>query len=603
MNFGSFKQYMSDFNLFSFSILSGLLSLMLINEGHRWQVPLSILCFCWGFYFLSKFRVFQSAGIKRNLTNIRNLVEKNVHLLLFAFILAHLLWSGFVIFLNPYEWGYNHGDAIFFNQTLWNLNHGFNPETSYFTYSGAVPPGEDPRLINSNGYSFLYSIHHSWLPSLIFTPLYAIYPYPPMHIFCQILVIIIVGLPGMFCALRALGGSKLLALVGTVGYAILPQTEVILFFKGYFEAMALAVFPWLFAALFSKKWWGFYLASFCLSAISYPFTYTVMFIGVVSVIFFNAHFPGTVAFLIGLTVMKFDSNVYVASVLPYYKDIGAIPSNLKFYVLDRTIGSLIFPFQFHAWYVVWLLQSGAFLAPFAIRRNKKWNFQVIGLFSIAGLCFILMLFRNAGWAAARNANFIVPLYLCSFLAFIEITATATGSSCQSKNTSIQFDATSCLITSMILTSLWGGGFKFPPYFSHYPFGSNAKLYITEFTKNRRVALSKLEQYLPKNATLAFLSEGPMDAVIANRQHVWAIGREPDGVKYYLFFGVPGTEAESSEWATRIDKTKKNNSFKLIYEDTVTPVLLFENLKARPITRNEANIGWDVLRRVFNVVSK
>ena len=344
----------------------------------------------------------------------------------------------------------------------------------------------------------------------------------------------------------------------------------------------------------------FFLPSFCLSAISLPYTYTVMFIGVVAVIFFKALFPGTVVFLIGLIVMKFDTNVYVASVLPYYKDVLAIPSFLKYYVLDRTISSLIFPFQFNSWYVISMLHSGAFLAPFAIRRDAKWNLPVIGLFLITCLCFILMLFRNAGWAAARNANFIVPIYLCTIKAFIEITATRAGSSYQSENTSIRFAATTCLIFSMILTSLWGGGFKFPPYASHYPFGSNAKLHITEFTENRRNALSKLAQYVPANASLAFRSEGQFDAVLANRQHVWSIGREPDGVKYYLFFGVPDTATESSEWSTLIDMTRRNKSFKLIYEDTATPIILFENLKAHPIPRNEAIIGWDVLRGLFKI---
>jgi len=590
------KRYMSNFNLISFSILSA--PFVVINIGLSRLVTVTILFFCWGFYYVSKAETFKSARIKNQLNGLANIVEKHTYLLLFAFILTHLLWSGLVMFLNPYEWGYNHGDSVFFTQTLWNLAHGLRPESSYFTLSGLSPVGDDPRYSNAYGYVSLFTLHHYWLPMLMLTPLYAIYPHPPMQIYSILLVVIMLGVPGMFWAIRAMGGSKVAALLGAAGYVLLPQTEIILFFKGYFDVLALAVMPWVFAALFARKWWAFYLAAFCLAAISLPYTYTVVFIGVVTIIFFRAVFPGAVVFLIGLVMMKIDCALYVASVLPYYKDLGAIPSFTKYYILDRTMGSLLWPLTFNLVYVALILKSGAFLAPYAIRRDGKWNLPVIGLFAVTGLNFILMLFRSVGWEAQRNANLIVPLYICTFKAYIDIAEARPWSAEQNGSPSLRFVATTCLFFSLILPVLWGGGIGKGVLASHYPLGANAKLHVTEDTKKRHEALAMLERYVPRDAPLAFRSEGRVDAQLANRQHVWHLGREPEGVKYYLFFGAPAAPTEGAEWSTLITKMKENPMFKLLYEDQATPMVIFENLKAHPIPRDESLLGWGVLLRIF-----
>lgn len=591
------KRYMSDFNLVSFSILSALT--ILININQLWRTTILILLFCWGFYYVSKTETFQSVRIKSQLKGWANFVERHAYLLLFSFILIHLHWSGLVIFLNPYEWGYNHGDAIFFTQTLYNLAHGLRPESSYFTFSGITPVGDDPRVTSAYGYVSLLTLHQCWLPMLMLTPLYAIYSQPPMHIYSILVLVMVLGVPGMFWAIRAMGGSKAVALLGAAGYVLLPQTEIMLFFKGYFDFLALAIMPWVFAALFARKWWAFYLASFCLAAISLPYTYTVVFIGLVTIVFFRAVFPGVVVFIIGLVMMKIDFTLFVTSVLPYYKDLGAIPSFTKYYILDRTIGSLIWPLTFNVAYVALILKSGAFLAPYAIRRDGKWNLPVIGLFAVTGLNFILMLFRSAGLEAQRNANFIVPLYVCTFRAYLDIAEAGHGSAEQTGGVSIRFVATTCLFCSLLLPILWGGGLGKGVLASHYPFGANAKLYVTEDTKKRHEALALLERYVPRDAPLAFSSEGQVDALLANRQHVWHLGREPAGVKYYLFFGVRGSASEGAERSALMEKMKENPTFKLLYEDHTTPMVIFENLKAHPIPRDENLLGWGILLRIFD----
>ena len=592
------QQNFTNITLISFSVLTAIFGLT--GKGQSMQVAISSIFCCWFSYYIFKTQTVKLEQTKVVFYKYRSVVEKYAYLFLSAFIVIHLLWSGLIIFLNPYQWGYNHGDASYFAQTLWNLTDGLRPESSYFTFCGALPKGADPRFITSSGYVSFFSLHQYTLPLLLLAPLYAIYPYPPMHVFSLLLVVVISGVPGMFAAIRAMGGSKFVALMGAVGFALLPHTEVILFFKGYFDALALAVMPWVFAALFSRKWWALYLTSFCLATISFPYAYTVMFIGISAMIFFQAAFPGFVVLLIGVLLMKIDANLYIASSLPYYTTTENIPSFFKRYVLDRSLASLYEPFKFNVWYVLSLLQSGAFIALFVIKKNAKWNLNILGLFAITGLCVILMLFRSTGWEVARNVNFIVPVYVCTFKAFLDLEQPDCRFFCQNEIVSIGFVSRTCLFFSLFFSIIWGSGFtKFQPFASHYPFGANAKLHMTEFTASRRKALAKFEQYVPRDASLAFRSEGQLDAVFANRQHVWHMGREPDGVRYYLFFGTPGTEAEGAEWAALVDSKRMNSSYKLIYEDTSTPMLIFENQKAHLITRNEEIIGWRVLRGVFH----
>ncbi len=380
-------------------------------------------------------------------------VERYAYLLLAGFIAVFLLWAGLVIFFNPYEWGYNHGDAVFTTQTLRNLVDGLHPENSYFTLSQGLPAGKDPRYCSAYGYVSIFTLFQNWLPMLVLTPLYAIYPHPPMHVFAPLMVVAVMGVPGMFWAVRAAGGSRVLALLGAVGFTLLPHVEILLFFKGYTDILALGVMPWVFAALFARKWWAFYVASLCLAAISYPYTYTVMIIGAATAVFFRAALPGAIAFLIGFLMMKWDVAVFMGSVLPYYKDASAIPSFFKHFILNRTIGSLIKPFQTNIFYIGSIMQAGAFLPVLALRRNDRWNLPLVGLFVITGLSVVPMLFRSVAWEVARNSNFIVPLYVCAFKAFVDITGAGERAIPlpKSGNNTPRIVASICLLCSMVST--------------------------------------------------------------------------------------------------------------------------------------------------------
>jgi len=600
-----FSRYVFSVTFVSFSVLSGLFVLSCLHYSRHVGGPataaiVSVLG-CWVFHALyNRLSLFKSERVKISIEHCAGFAERNAYLLLVGFIAIHLVWSGLVIFLNPFERGYNHGDAVFSSQMLWNLADGLRPENSYFTFPQGLPTGEDPRYCGSDGYVSVFTLHQYWLPMLILTPLYAIYPHPPMHVFATIIVVVGVGVPGMFCALRAAGGSKRLALLGAVGYVLLPHVEILLFFKGYFAVLALAIMPWVFAALFARKWWAFYAASLCLAAVSYPYTFTVMIIGVVTAVFFRAALQGTIAFLIGFVIMKWDSAVFTASVLPYYQDASAIPSFFKHFILNRTIGSLVAPFRTNINYIGSILQAGAFLPILALRRNRRWDLPLIGLLVITGISFVPMLFRSVGWEAQRNSNFIVPLYICAFKAVVDLAGTRKMSQLSHNNgpSSQKVVASVCLIFSMVSMILLGNDFRASsPLASHYPWGTNVKLRPTESTRKRSIAMAQFERHVPADAQLAFRAEGNYDALLANRQHVWHIGREPEGVKYYVFVGNM-TSAGSEQL---VEKMRRDDAFSLVHEDSSVPTVIFENLNARPIPRDEDLLGWGVLLGAFRAL--
>lgn len=593
-----FLRHLFGVNFVSFSVLSGLFALIYWNQSKQVSGPVTAaitsVLGCWVLYALYWSKIFKSKHVKTLVKHCSAFIESYAYLLLAGFIIVHLVWSGLVIFLNQFESIYNHGDAIFFTQTLRNLVDGLRPEHSYAAFPIDLTKGEDPRFGGAYGYVSIFTFHQYWLPMLVLTPLYAIYPHPPMHIFAPLMVVIGVGLPGMFWAVRAAGGSRTLALLGAVGYALLPHVERLLFFKGYFAILALAVMPWIFGALLARKWWAFYMSSLCLAAIAYPYSYTVMIIGVATAVFFRAVIPGTIVFLVGFVVMKWDSAVFIGSILPYYQNASAIPSLLKYFVLDRTIGSLITPFKINICYIGSILQAGAFLPILALRQNHRWNSVLVGLLVITSFSGVLMLFRSAGWAIPRNSNFIVPLYICAFKAFVDIAGTSGKTKLQSGNGgTMKITASICLLCSMVSMILVGS-----PYGSHYPGGVKAKLNATEFTMKCRVALANFERYVPADAQLAFRAAGNFSAILANRQHIWWIGREPEGVKYYIFIGrMPSVEA--AETAQIIEKMRRDKTFKLLYEDASTPMVIFENLNTYPIPRDESLLGWSVLLRAFH----
>lgn len=518
-----------------------------------------------------------------------------------VWIAAFVAWCGLVLFSDPYRYEINHGDAVFFSQTLWNLANGLNPENAYFTFNGLpLAPGDDPRYANTYGYVSIFTLHQYWLPMAVLTPLYALFSQPPMHVFALQICIVVFGVSGIYWAVRQAGGSRAFAVLAAIGYSLLPQIDTQLFFKGYFDALALGVLPWLFGALLGKKWPLMCFFALLVALISYPHTYFVVIFGLAAVFFFRAFLPGAVVILIGWGIMKLDTAVFHAAVSPYHNSLSELPSFFKSFVIDRKIDELVPAFKANSSYMISLLQGLAFLPLLALRRNGRWDKAMLGFWFVLAGGFGIMLFRSAGWEFQRNSFLIVPLFMMAMMACIklqqEFNNTPEGESLRYRSAPSVLLAISMIVLIVFGVRYYPSG----PLASHLPWGENG--YIFHSRKGVRdwdTALAKLDAIVPKDAGIAWRAAPEVHAFLTNRQHSWFIGREPKEVKYYVFLGDPMDNKEKQEWESLISTFSQQQSFKLLYKDTPgKPLIVFENLEAQPIPRNEKLLGWNVLSGVF-----
>jgi hypothetical protein len=113
------------------------------------------------------------------------------------------------------------------------------------------------------------------------------------------------------------------------------------------------------------------------------------------------------------------------------------------------------------------------------------------------------------------------------------------------------------------------------------------------------ALAKLNSLVPKDASIAIQTVPEVLAFLTSRQHVWRVGQEPKGVKYYVFLGEPAPIKDKLLYESQISHLRQQRNFNLLYESTEGKrLIVFENLDAHPIPRNEELLGWNVLGRVF-----
>lgn len=534
-------------------------------------------------------------------------VERHAYIILIFSLLVYVIWAGLVIFTNPYEIYYNQGDGAAFTQYSHNIVNKIRPELSYISVN-TVPAAGDLRFRWSGPYvSMFFWGAAYWLPLLVIPPIYSIYPHPPMHVFAVLFVVVVIGVPGMYFAIRKAGGSKSFALFGACGYLLLPHVVVSTFNRGYFDYVALAVYPWIFGFLFSRRWVAFYLSCICLAAVGYPWTYTVVTIGLVTAVFFRAPLPGLVAVIIGFCIMQWDVLVFKTAVQPYYADGEKIPSFVDGFVLNRTIESLIPPFGFYVIYAGSILQSVGFFQLFGVRINGKWNFRVLGLLVLGLTGFAMLLFRSSEWTFQRNAMLFVPFYVAGLLGYIDwINHQAEIESSNSGNRVLTNKKLGAIILVCCVTASIGcwTGWKNTAHFQRLNFLNVKPSEETmRFTKAIEIANSVIKPEDP----LAIMASLELWAFFTNRQHVWYVGNEPPGVKYYLVIGYPNTnQAAAEEWERTINTLKGNQNLELIHDTSPAkasafspiPIMIFKNLNEQPIPRNEALLGWGVVQKAF-----
>ena len=569
-----------------------LMNLILTITGYFYYTSVAIVGFCCiigGFF-----------GSYYNLPNERmaaplRFVERYAVLILIFLGLVYLIWFWLVLFSNPYRYGINQGDASVVTQLLFNLVDGFRPEYSFKTLNGLVLPGQDPRFPEAYGYISAFSQVQSWLPVILVTPLYAISPEPPMHVFATVICIIVIGLPGIYWAVRKAGGSSVFAFFATVAYFLLPHVSILLFFKAYMEPMGLAVLPWLFGALFSRNWRLVYVWALLTALISYGFSQFVIIFGLTTVLFFGAVMPGLIVMLIGMIVMVVDSAIITLVLSHYYDSQAEIPSLFKHYVLDRPIGSFYGIVLGNGVYVLSLLQAVAFIPILALFQNGRWNKTILGLFFMLGLCFGASLFRSHGWEFQRNAFFIVPVFMMGIVGYLSLKKQVEEKYLQERN-EIN-NPNNVLLVSALLASIFAGNpYDYPsPAASHLPWAKGVSIVADEETKKWDKALAKFNEVVPKTAAIAWRASSEVQGILTNRQHSWIIGSSPKGVKYYTFIGEASSNEEELEWGVIIKKLKNDISFKIIFDGKPgKPLLVFENLNAKPIPRNDSWLGWSFL---------
>lgn len=511
--------------------------------------------------------------------------------ILFFLVSLLLVWFGFVVFKNPYLYAYNHGNGAYFCQLLHNISQGVGPEHTV-KFNGAL-------YFHSNPYSYAsaFAVVPQILPLFVLPSFYSLYPQPPMHVYSIILVVILAGSFGTYLAIRALGGSPFVSLLGATGYCLLPWVELPVFMMGFFDTLGFALYPYVFAALFAKKMAFFYVGIVFLALLNVPYTYSVIALGLITAIFFRAPRQGLIAMMIGFLILQWDSLVIKESLAGIW-DLEKQPSGSLLQIFrECDVNTLKKATFFHIQYMGMVLMTMAFLPLAGIRRESKWNWPVIGLLVFAGVGAVMGLFRSYDWASHRNSNMVVPVYLCAFMVYLGFretpreAMTLTGQHFRQKNTYIL--AGLLLLASIVSSSFW--------FSSHYPWSPLTRkqppmVLVRSAAINTQYEkiLSRLNEYIPRNASVAYRIDAALQAFITNRQSAWYLGFHPEGVEYFFIQTreVEYVDPHLPPWKEHLAKVEADKRNELLYSDE--GLVIYKNLEPKPIPRLESALGWDIL---------
>ncbi|GEM_PF-2611424 len=558
----------------------------------------------WGAYKISDY-ISQDRALLRALGRKRHFVfiENHAPLLLFIFITIAISWLGFVIFRNPYIYSFEHGDAGLHVQLWHNLCSGLGPENSlyYNLYAGL-------NMHNPTFYSSIFSVVSCWLPILILTPLYCLYPYPPMHVFAVAITVISLGAPGIYMAIRAMRGSKTLSLSGAIGYCVIPAVELPMLHKGDLNNLGFAVYPYVFAFLFSKKWGLFYVSAFLLSLMSTPYTYSVMALGIIIAVFFNARKQAVVVFLIGLLVMTWDKAIWDQ----VFRGLNmAVPDFFTKSNMTLLIPKLLKNIIVETFIILISLMTVAFLPLFGIRRQKKWNWPIVGMLFFALIGAAMEIFRGTGWVVPRSNSVVVPLYLSAFMAYLTIFSEEEN---LKSGTGMAFRKSALfgflLFSGIVSMSLW--------FTIHYPWrvelkppgtpdiyslsSNHASVSVLKISPNKKKLddlLGKINEFVPHDASIAFRVDAGLEAFLTNRQKAWLLGSHPEGVEYYIVQTKAINEIRDIDypsWQESLEKVAHDNNMNILYENE--DIIIYRNMKPVKIPRLENVLGWDIILKTL-----
>jgi len=497
-----------------------------------------------------------------------------------------------VIFMNTYLYEYNHGNGAYFSQLLYNLCNGIGPENTV-KYNGALYFHANPFF-----YASAFSIVPQILSSLVFYPLYWLYPNPPMHVFAVVILIISLGSFGIYLAVRALNGSKTMALMAAMGFCLLPWVERSILMYGQFDLISYAIYPYVFASLFARRWMLFYIAVFLLAMINMPFTYSVIALGVMVTVFFRFPKQGIITAVIGLLIMLWDQAIIRESLRGIW-NLSSQPTGTMMQIFLNLKEMLFIKAALHhIIYVFLLLLTVAFVPLLGIRKNKRWSWPLIGVLLFAMVGVVMGLFRSYDIASHRNANIVVPIYLSVFMVLSGIFQSDICEKALENNKREKI-----LIIFLLFAGISSATLSFS---KHYPWAGMISRETTLFnyakttpTKSRyEHILRKMREFVPDNASVAYRIDAGIQAYITNRQKAWYLGYHPDGVEYYFIQTreVVYIDPNLPPWQDYLRMVENDKKNKLLYKED--GLVIYENLNPKPIPRLESVLGWGVLFRAL-----
>ncbi|MCX5855338.1 MAG: hypothetical protein NTZ24_12365 [Deltaproteobacteria bacterium] len=570
---------------------------ILIDRIRFIGAAITFIIIFWSFYFCKDYVLVRWRFIFDRLNPWRMFIESHAELILGVFVMLVIGWLGMDIFLNPYLYDYNHGNGAYCAQLLHNICNGLGPENTV-KYN-------DVLFYHSNPYYYAsaFSAVPHILPYLLLPPLYWLYPNPPMHVFAVVILVLVCGSFGIYLAARTLDGSKTMALVAAMGFCLLPWVERPILMHGHFDVISYAIYPYVFASLFSRRWMLFYIFVFLLAIINMPYTYSVMALGVIIAIFFRAPKQGIITSVIGLLVMLWDKAIIRESLRGIW-DLSRQPTGtMRQIFFDLDFSSFIQAALHHVVYIFLLLLTVAFIPILGIKRDKKWNWPLIGVLLFAVVGAVMGMFRSYDVASHRNANMVVPIYLSTFMVLTSIWSPWVNGK---KN-----DRTFKEKTAVIIFLLFSGFASMNLWFSyHYPWAvlgngivslNNINLnYIKAPPVNNQYnhILSKMREYVPYDASVAYRIDASIQAYITNRQKAWYLGYHPEGVEYYFIQTkeVLYIDKNLPPWREYLIKVESDKNNKLLYEED--GLVIYKNLSPKPIPRLQNVLGWDILYRAL-----
>lgn len=535
-------------------------------------------------------RLFNAADGRLTL---HSAVESKTALVLTIFVLLTLLWCGIDIFMNPYLYDYNHGNGAYFAQVLGNICRGVGPENTV-KYNEVLYYHSNPYY-----YASAFAAVPHVLATLCLPLLYRIFPFPPMHVFAVVMMVICLGSIGVYAAVRALGGTKTLSLLSSVGYCLIPWVELPIFMHGHFDVISYAVYPYIFASLFSRRWLFLYISVLLLALINIPYAYSAVALGIVAAVFFRAPVPGTVVLLIGVSVLFWDQAVVKESLKGIW-DVVQQPSGTMVQILkDMDATLLVKAALYHVVYLFLLLVTVSFIPVYGLRRNRRWNWPVAGMLLFALVGAVMGFFRSYDIASHRNGNMVVPIYLSAFMVITRYfdkpddDSGAAGGQCRNGILMVLL-----LAAGVVSTSLW--------FSNHYPWAGVTNNGIVSLnylrassTRDRfEHVLGKLKEFVPPDASVAYRIDSGIQAYITNRQKAWYLGYHPEGVEYFFIQTkqISYIDRNLPPWQEELTKIEEDRNNKLLYRDEI--LVVYRNSNPKPIPRLESALGWSVLFRAL-----